>query len=74
MTPSSFLQRHPLLSYCVLTFAISWGGILIVSIASGFDLSAPQPTELGLLFLLMLAGPSVSGFFRHRISKPMNRC
>lgn len=61
MTPSSLLQRQPLISYFVLTFAISWGGILIVLIGRGFDLSAPKPTELGLLFLLMLSGPSLSG-------------
>ena len=62
MTPSSFLQRRPLLSYTVLTFVISWGGILMVLAATGFDLATPQATEFALLFLLMLAGPSVSGF------------
>ncbi len=61
MTRLSLLRRYPLLSYLVLTFAISWGGILIVLIASGFDLSVPEPAELGLLFVLKLAGPSVSG-------------
>jgi len=61
MTLTPWIRRHQLVGYFALTFAISWGGILIVLITSGFDLSAPEPTELGLLFLLMLAGPSVSG-------------
>jgi membrane protease YdiL (CAAX protease family) len=55
------LRRHPLPGYCALVFGISWGGILIVLVATGFDLSAPGPTELGLDFVLMLLGPSVSG-------------
>jgi uncharacterized protein len=37
------------------------GGILIVLIATGFDLSALQPLEAGLIFVLMLLGPSTSG-------------
>jgi membrane protease YdiL (CAAX protease family) len=57
----AWLSRHPLLSYFVLTFGISWGGILIVLTTTGFDLSPAQPTELGILFALMLLGPSVSG-------------
>jgi membrane protease YdiL (CAAX protease family) len=61
MTPTLWLRRHPLIGYYSLTFGISWGGILIVLIATGFDLSAPQPLELGLISSLMLLGPSVSG-------------
>lgn len=61
MTLAPCLRRHPLLGYFTLTFGISWGGILIVLIATGFDVSTPQPTELGILFVLMLLGPSVSG-------------
>lgn len=55
------LSRHPLLGYCALTFGVSWGGILIVLIARNFDLSAPGSTELALIFVLMLLGPSVAG-------------
>ncbi len=58
---SEWLRRHPLLAYFALTFAISWGGILIVLTTTGFDLSPAPPTELGILFGLMLLGPSVSG-------------
>lgn len=61
MTPASWLQRHPLLGYFVLTFGISWGGILIVLAASGFDISPMQPSEAGLILVAMLLGPSLSG-------------
>jgi len=27
---ASFIRRHPVLSYFALTFAISWGGVLIL--------------------------------------------
>jgi membrane protease YdiL (CAAX protease family) len=56
-----WLQRHPLPGFFALAFGISWGGILIVIASRGFDLSALQPLEGGLIFLMMLLGPSVSG-------------
>jgi len=46
MTPAPWLRRNPLLGYLVLTFGISWGGILIVLIATGFNLSTPQQPAL----------------------------
>ncbi len=55
------LRQRPLLAYATLTFAISWGGILAVLAARGFDLSTPGPSELGVDFALMLLGPSVAG-------------
>jgi uncharacterized protein len=55
------LRRHPLLSYFALAFAISWGGILIVMGATDFDLLDMRPLDTGLIFVLMLLGPSVSG-------------
>lgn len=61
MTLAPWLQRHPLLSYFALTFGISWGGILMAASATGFELSAPQPAELALIFAVMLLGPSVTG-------------
>jgi uncharacterized protein len=55
------LQRHPLAWFFGLAFGISWGGILIIAAARGFDLSPLQPVEGGLIFLMMLLGPSLSG-------------
>jgi membrane protease YdiL (CAAX protease family) len=58
---TSWLRRHPLLGYFALCFGISWGGILIVLAATGFNLAAMQPLETGLIFALMLLGPGASG-------------
>jgi membrane protease YdiL (CAAX protease family) len=55
------LQRHPLAWFFALAFGISWGGILVTAAARGFDLSPLQPVEGGLIFLMMLLGPSLSG-------------
>jgi membrane protease YdiL (CAAX protease family) len=56
----TFIKRHPLLSYFVLTFAISWGGAVIVVGPSGF-LGAKSGALFVLVVLVALAGPSVSG-------------
>jgi membrane protease YdiL (CAAX protease family) len=61
-TITSFIRMHPLLTYCALTFAISWGGMLIVVGPGGFPTAGEQSERL-LLFAYpaMLAGPSVAG-------------
>ena len=61
MTPTSWLHRHPVFVYFALCFGISWGGVLIVLAATGFRLATLQPLEMGLIFILMLLGPSASG-------------
>jgi len=53
--------RHPLTGYFALVFGISWGGIAIVFAEFGFDLAPLQPVEGGLMFLMMLLGPSLGG-------------
>jgi uncharacterized protein len=58
----SFIRKFPLLTYFVLTFAISWGCILIVV---GSD-NLPIRDELGeslmpLLFPALLTGPCIAG-------------
>jgi uncharacterized protein len=62
ITLRSFIQRHPVLSFYVLAFAISWGGVLIV-VGPGETLDTRAQTEMLLPFaiLAMLAGPSVAG-------------
>src|SRR5688572_16874023 len=59
---NTFVVRHPVVTYFVLTFLISWGGILVV-LGPGAFTGAAAPTEglLPLVFLAMLAGPSVVG-------------
>jgi membrane protease YdiL (CAAX protease family) len=60
-TKPSFLQRHPLLSYFVLAYAITWGGILIFLVSIGFQFAAIQMQEGLIIFGLMILGPSLSG-------------
>ena len=58
----TFVMRHPVVTYFVLTFLISWGGILVV-LGPGAFTGATVPTEglLPLVFLAMFAGPAVAG-------------
>ena len=57
----AWLRRHPLRGYLALTFGISWGGILVVLLATGFDLSPMSSWETGLVAGFMLLGPSLAG-------------
>ncbi len=58
----TFIKRHPVLTYFALTFAISWGGVLIVVGPGGIPANAEQ-LELLLPFvvLALTIGPSVAG-------------
>jgi uncharacterized protein len=60
MKLESALRRHPLTAYFLLTYGISWGGILVVVSVTGFDLVKLRPLGTGLIFVLMLLGPSIS--------------
>lgn len=60
---AAFISRHPALAYFVLTFAVSWGGVLLVVGGSG-GMSGPSPTSdprFACALLAMLAGPSIAG-------------
>jgi CAAX protease family protein len=58
----TFVMRQPVVTYFVLTFLISWSGIL-VALGPGAFTGATAPTEglLPLVYLAMFAGPSVAG-------------
>ncbi len=56
-----WLRRHPVCSFFFLAFGISWGGILLVMSATGFNLVELRPLDTGLIFVFMLLGPSTSG-------------
>src|SRR5215216_6058906 len=56
-TIKTFVKRHSLLSYFVLVFAISWGGMLIVAGPGGIR----SEMALGFAYVAMLLGPSVAG-------------
>lgn len=58
----SFISRHALLIYFVLTLAISWGGLLVIIDPSGFLGTAAAPAEqMPILILAMLLGPTIAG-------------
>ena len=51
-TIKAFIKSHPLLSYFVLTFAISWGGMLLVILSGGSG---------GIPMLAWVVGPPIAG-------------
>jgi membrane protease YdiL (CAAX protease family) len=62
-TIQAFIKGHPLVSYFALTFAISWGGVLLVIGGLGGIPGTPEQFEtlLPFVILALLAGPSVAG-------------
>lgn len=54
------IQRYPLASYFVLAYGIAWGGALLISAQKGFRPSEIGISEIGFMFLFMLAGPSIA--------------
>lgn len=58
----NWLRSHPLLTYYVMVFAISWGSILILAGPGGIVSSSADPTGLTqFVYLAALAGPSIAG-------------
>src|SRR5215207_5062823 len=51
-TIKAFIKSYPVLTYFVLTFAISWGGMLLVILAGGSG---------GIPMLAWVAGPPIAG-------------
>jgi membrane protease YdiL (CAAX protease family) len=63
MNISVFIKRHPVWAYYILTFVISWGGILLVIGGPGGIPGTPMQFKRLLPFAipLMLAGPIFAG-------------
>jgi uncharacterized protein len=61
-TIRAFIERHPLLSFYALAFAITWGGLIVVVGGPGEILGTPENFETRFAFVLLawLAGPSVA--------------
>lgn len=58
----SFIRRHAVLSYIALTFAISWGAILLViGPRAVFDTQAQTDALLPVAILAMMIGPFAAG-------------
>jgi membrane protease YdiL (CAAX protease family) len=61
-TIKAFIKRNPVLTYYALTFAISWGGILIVVGPGGIPGTREEFERLlPVVILALMAGPSVAG-------------
>lgn len=57
-----FIKRHAVLTYFALTFAISWGGALLVVVPGGIPGTREQVEALlPFVVLALLAGPSATG-------------
>jgi membrane protease YdiL (CAAX protease family) len=60
-TSKAFIKCHPVLTYFVLTFVISWGGVLILGAPSGMPTTQEQfKTLWPIVFLPYLLGPLIS--------------
>ena len=60
-SPLGLLRQHELLSYCVATFGISWGGIAALLVSGSVALDAEHlALILGLGYVAMLAGPVIA--------------
>lgn len=61
-TIKDFVKRHPVVSYYVVVFTISWGGMLLLAAPGGIPGS---PEEVERLFfpalVVMFAGPFLGG-------------
>ena len=58
----TLLEKHPLLAYYVLTFAISWGGfVLVVGPGSLVNTNWQAVGSFFPAVMVMLAGPSIGG-------------
>jgi membrane protease YdiL (CAAX protease family) len=63
-TIKAFIDKHPLLSFFALAFAISWGGILLaVGLGPGGFSATPQQFQKAVPYAVpaMVLGPAVAG-------------
>jgi uncharacterized protein len=54
-------QRYALFFYFALAYGIAWGGSLLIAATKGFDPASIGLSEIFIMFLFMLAGPSLAG-------------
>jgi len=61
-TIKAFIVKHPVLTYYILTFAISWGGVLILGAPYGMPATSEQFQKVWpIVFVPYFLGPSISG-------------
>jgi membrane protease YdiL (CAAX protease family) len=62
-TIKDFIKNNPVLTYFIITFAISWGGVLLVLSRTGGIATTKEQlaAQLPIAILLMIIGPGASG-------------
>jgi CAAX protease family protein len=61
-TIKAFIVRHSVLTYYILTFAISWGGVLILGAPYGIPAPSGQFEKVWpIVFLPYFLGPTIAG-------------
>ena len=61
MNSPGFVKQHPVLTYSVLTFAISWGALLVALGSGGLPRTPEQLTRrIPVLIVAMLGGPTLA--------------
>ena len=61
MTIKAVVKQHPILTYYVLAFAISWGAILLIVGPGGFLTTTSTSPSFALAGFASLLGPSLAG-------------
>lgn len=61
MTIKAFVKQHPILTYYVLAFAISWGAILLLVGPGGFLATTSTSPSFAVVGFASLLGPSLAG-------------
>jgi len=57
----AFISRHPVMTYFAITFAVSWGGVLIMGAPYGMPTTSEQFAKLWpIVFLPYFLGPSIA--------------
>jgi len=60
----TFIKKYPVLTYYALTFAISWGGVLVLGAPYGMPTTSEQSAKLWpIVFLPYFFGPSIASIF-----------
>lgn len=66
---TDLLRKHPLASYFILAFALSWGGVFAVITPGAIPARPDRAEELfPFVYLAMLVGPSVAGLLMTSIT------
>lgn len=62
MQDGTFIKRNPVLSYFALTFAISWGGVMVLGAPYGMPAPSSQAAKLWpMVFMPYFIGPCLAG-------------